>query len=411
MRVLLTNFWLNDFNDSERYCLEFVDYCKANGHEVELYAVDVDPTMRTYCQANEITVWDPTSNIENSHFDLMWVHHNVIPREFLADSKHKFIVNSVVTHHMSAFEPIDVPFIPELEMAISNKVLANNQDMKLTLTRLNFSPDDIQIVGTLAPADFAGFKNSKPELNKFLFISHNAPDELIAAMKMLETMGFEIKTVERNSTSRERNWVSPEDIEWADAIISLEETVQYAVLSRRPIYLYNQITGIGWISDEVTLNSAFSQVTKTDNAGSVLSVSRIVEQLLADFDRAREFIVELDQESVKKFQLDNCLSEIFTEIENQIDRTVNRLNLVDAHQKLSLLNIQDSLIREVQSRRFAQAQAKQALLERSLVVSESSSKEEYVSQIEKQLEEARERISELESQSGRKFALSSRSGK
>ena len=411
MRVLITNFWLNDFNDSERYCLEFVDYCKANGHEVEIYAIDIDPVMRTYCQANEITIWDPNTSIEATHFDLMWVHHNVIPREFLADTKHKFIVNSVVAHHMSAFEPNDVPFIPELEKSFANKVIANNQDVKLMLTRLNFAPEEVQIVGTLAPADYVGSRNSNPELNKFLFISNNAPDEILTAVGMLETMGFEVRTVERNELVRERNWINPEDIEWADAIISIEETVQYAVLSRRPIYIYNQVTGIGWVRDDETLGHAFSQVTKSRDTNLVLSVSRIVEQLLADFDQAREFIISLDPDAVKRFQLESCLDEIFAEINANVDRTVNRLNLIAPEQKFALLHIQESLNREVQSRRFAQGQAKQALLERSLVISETADQSNYVAGLEKQIDAAQKRIVELESLTGRKFALTNRSAK
>jgi hypothetical protein len=411
VRVLITNFWLNDFNDSEHYCLEFIDYCKANGHEVEIYAIDIDPTMRTYLQANEITIWDPHSSLANSHFDLMWVHHNVIPREFLADTKHKFTVNAVVTHHMSAFEPNDVPFIPELEAALSNKVIANTRDVKLMLSSFGFSQDEVQVVGTLAPSDYVGTKNFNPELNKFLFISNNAPDELLTAISMLETMGFEVKTVERDPVSRERNWISPEDIEWADAIIAIEETVQYAVLSRRPIYLYNQVSGIGWVTDEDSLNNALIQTTNSEVVNNVLSVSRIVEQFLADFDHARDFIANLNHDFVQKFQLETCLDQIFSEIESSMDKTVNRLNLIEPQQKISLLHIQDSLNREVQSRRFAQASAKQALLERSLVISENSNNEAYVAGLEKNLDAARARIEELEAVSSRKFALSNRSAK
>lgn len=409
MRVLITNFWLNDFNDSERYCLEFVDYCKANGHDVEMYALDIDPVMRTYCQANDITIWDPNSALDNTHFDLLWIHHNVIPREFLADSKHKFTVSTVVTHHMSAFEPNDVPFMPELEKAISNRIIANTHDVKLMLTKLDFAADNIQIVGSPAPADYLGQSKSNPELNKFLFVSHNAPEELRNAISMIETMGFEVKTVERNLLARERNWIDPEDIEWADAVISISETVQYAVLSRRPIYLYNQLSGIGWVSDEESLNSAFTQTTKLEGMSSVLGVSRIVEQLLSDFDHAREFAADLDHESIKKFQLENSLDGIFADVEANMDKTVNRLNLASQQQKVSLLHIQDSLYREVQSRRFAQASAKQALLERSLLVSETSDNSSYVENLEKQLDVAKERIEELEASSSRKFALSSRS--
>ena len=99
MRILITNFWLNEFNDSEVFCMEFINHCTELGHEVELYALDVDSTMRAYCAENDITLHDSNTKFVSTHYDLIWMHHNVIPRDFLLNSKGSLTANVLISHH------------------------------------------------------------------------------------------------------------------------------------------------------------------------------------------------------------------------------------------------------------------------------------------------------------------------
>lgn len=368
MRILITNFWLNEFDESEVFCFEFIQHCKSQGHEVELYAVDIDSKMRAYCSENAIILHDANSTFTATHFDLVWMHHNVVPRDFILSSKSKVSASRLVSHHMSAFEPNDVSLFPAMELALADRILANSFDVKILLKELGIAEERIGIIGSPAPKEFVGEDSPTAELNRFLFISNDPPKNVLAAVDMLETIGFEVKRIERKQFVGNRNWISPSDLEWADAIISIEETIPYAVISHRPIYLYNKYSGLGWVTDDSELNATYLRAQSSSVDLTSISVSSIVEQLLSEFEDARSYINDLDSDSTKKFRFEPMLDEILDELSNANDETVDCFERISPSAKVSWLAVQDILIREVQARKFAEASAKQALLERLIVI-------------------------------------------
>lgn len=388
MRILITNFWLNEFDESEVFCFEFIEHCKSQGHEVQLYAIDIDSKMRNYCSQNAIVLHDANSTFTATHFDLVWMHHNVVPRDFLLSSKSKVTASRLVSHHMSAFEPNDVSLFPSMELALADRILANSFDIKILLKELGIAEDKIGIIGSPAPKEFVGEDSPTVELNRFLFISNDPPKNVLAAVEMLETIGFEVKRIERKQFVGNRNWISPSDLEWADAIISIEETIPYAVISHRPIYLYNKYSGLGWVTDDSELNATYLRAQSSSVDLTSMSVSSIVEQLLSEFEDARNYINNLDSDSTKKFRFEPMLDEILEELSNANDETSDCFERISPSAKVSWLAVQDILIREVQARKFAEASAKQALLERLIVVEKLEKLEDDFSSTQKaELEE------------------------
>ena len=411
MRILITNFWLNEFSDSEIFCVEFVSHFKSLGHEVEIYALDIDSSMRRYCAENQITLHDANSKFTATHYDLIWMHHNVVPRDFLLNSKGSITASALISHHMSAFDPNDIPFFPALESALADRILASSFDVKILLKELGFNEDGIEIIGSPAPKEFVGFESSVPDLNKFLFISNNPPKNMLAAVDMLETIGFEVKRIERSEFIGNRNWISPNDFKWADAIISIEETIPCAVLSRRPIYVYNKYSGLDWITEDSELNGVYLREQKFNLDSDSLSFSAIVEQLLSGFEDARSYINDLDQDSTKKFQLEPVLEEIVEAMSAASDSNRDCFDKISAADKVSWLAVQDILIREVQLRKFAEGAAKQALLER-LTVIEKFEKAEKESIETKEVPSSEEYESaELAGSTQKRFSISSRASK
>lgn len=349
--------------------------------------------MRAYCIENGITLQDANSTFTSSHYDLIWMHHNVVPRDFLINSKATLTASALVSHHMTAFEPNDIPFFPETELKLTNQILANSFDVKILLQELGFDENHVEIIGSPAPKEFIGYESTPPELNKFLFIANDPPKNVLAAVDMLETIGFEVKRIERSEFIGNRNWISPADFKWADAIISLEETIPYAVLSRRPIYLYNKYSGLNWVIDDSELNGTYLREHKQNVDVGSLSVSAIVEQLLSGFEDARNYIINLDQDSIRKFQFEQVVEEVLNDLGKTLVPTTNCFDRITESEKVSWLAIQDVFIREVQMRKFAEGSAKQALLERLIVV-------EKLEHAEKELESLRKESDAEDESSG-----------
>jgi hypothetical protein len=255
-----------------------------------------------------------------------------------------------------------------MESTLADRILASSYDVKILLKELGINEDRVSIIGSPAPKEFIGESTPNAELNRFLFISNDPPKNVSAAVEMLETIGFEVKRIERKQFTGNRNWVSPSDLEWADAIISIEESIPYAVLSHRPIYLYNKYSGLGWVLDDSELNATYLRDKNSSNDSSSLNVSAIVEQLLSEFEDARTYITNLDAESTKKFHFGPMLDEVLDELESANEVTGDAFERIALAEKVSWLAIQDVFIREIQARRFAEAATKQALLERLIVV-------------------------------------------
>jgi hypothetical protein len=406
MQILITNFWLNEFDDSESFCFEFIDHCKARGHKVDMYALDISSKMRAYCVDNGITLYDPHTSFGSMHYDLIWMHHNVLPRDSFMNSKSSLTASSVVSHHMSAFEPNDIPLFPQAESVLADRILARSFDVKFLLTELGFEDKLVSIVGSPAPMKFTGYESSLPQLNKFLFISNNPPKNMLAAADMLETIGFEVKRIERSQFVGDRNWMAPEDFKWADAIISIEETIPYSVLSHRPIYLYNKYSGLGWVTEDSELNVAFLREQKSNIDVKALSVSAIIEQLLSGYEDARLYINSLDQESTQKFQFESVLDQILLDLSSSIDPSVNSFDKIAPAAKVSWLAVQDMFIREIQARKFAEGSAKQALLERSIVIEKLQENDEALEALTKRFAGKADTDLGSEISTQRKFSIS-----
>jgi hypothetical protein len=368
MRILITNFWLHKFDESETFCFELIERCKAQGHDVEIYAIDIDAAMRSYCSINEIVLHDANSTFSSTQYDVLWMHHNVVPRDFLISSKSKVSANRVVSHRMSAFDPNDIPLFPSMESALADRVLASSFDVKIQLTEMGFDENQVTIIGSPVPKEFIVDSNPTAQLNRFLFISNDPPKNVLAAVEMLETIGFEVRRIERKQFVGNRNWISPSDLEWADAIISIEESIPYAVLSHRPIYLYNKFSGLGWVLDDSELNATYLRGKNAGTDISSLSVSSIVEQLLSEFEDARNYINGLDADSTRRFHFEPMLDEVLNDLDNSQDKTEDAFERISYAEKTSWLAVQDIFIREVQARRYADASARQALQERSIVL-------------------------------------------
>lgn len=312
---------------------------------------------------------------------------------------------------MSAFEPNDIPFFPALEAALADRVLASSYDVKIMLSELGFDENQIEIIGSPAPKEFVGFESSMPQLNKFLFISNDPPKNLVAAVDMLETIGFEVKRIERSQFIGDRNWISPNDFKWADAIISIEETIPYAVLSHRPIYIYNKYSGLDWVTDDSELNGVYLHENKFNVDSDTLSVSAIVEQLLSGFEDARGYINNLDQDSTKKFQLEPVLEEIVGTINAAVSKNIDCFEKITEADKVSWLAIQDILIREVQLRKFAEGSAKQALLERLTVIEKYEKAEKELVEVKEALSSEGQASTSSENSTQKRFSISGRIAK
>jgi hypothetical protein len=399
---------MNSFGDSEMFCLEFVARYKELGHQVQIYTIDVNAKLRAYCNENNVEILDPNSNFSDEHFDLLWIHHNVIPREFLIDNKNKPTAASVIFHHMTPYDPSDISLFPSLELKLAKRLLANTNDVKIMLEEQGFLANQIHVVGSPVTQEFLGKEGENSELNKFLFISHNAPHNVLSAISMLGTIGFEVRTITTEDFDSYRNGLSPSDFQWADAIIATEQAVTHALLSHRPIFLYSKNTGLGWLKDESDIGDAYIGNRAAEMENFELSTSLIIAQLLADFEEAKNFVNNIDPINLLKFQFDFVFDEIVSNKSDEPIELIDSLNSLSVAEKTSWHAYQELMISETKLRLCADRSVKKALIDLASIMERFDDVKSENSSLTEQLEFAHSRIQVLEN-SGKMASLSRRS--
>ena len=401
---------MNSFGDSEMFCLEFVARYKELGHQVQIYAIDVNAKMRAYCNENNVEILDPNSNFSDEHFDLLWIHHNVIPREFLIDNKNKPTAAYFVFHHLSPNDPSDISLFPSLELKLAKRLLANTNDVKIMLEEQGFLANRIHVVGSPVTKEFLGKESENSALNKFLFIADAPPQNILSAISMLETIGFEVKTVETQDFDSYRNSLSPSDFLWADAIISTEDAIPHALLSHRPIFSYSKNTGLGWLTDESDIGDVGFNHRSAGIEIPELNASVIIAQLLADFEEAKNFVNNIDPMNLLKFQFEFVFDEIVDHINTLIDEIefIDSFVALDVAEKTSWHAYQELMISETKLRLCADRSVKKALIDLASITERIDNIKSENSSLTEQLEIAHSRIQVLEN-SGKMASLSRRS--
>ncbi|MDN3566931.1 hypothetical protein QWZ14_21340 [Paeniroseomonas aquatica] len=83
---------------------------------------------------------------------------------------------------------------------------------------------------------------------RILLVSNHAPPELLEACALLRAAGVAVSHRGLGGDVRDSR-VTPADLAWADAVVSIGKTVPYALRSRRAAYVYDHFGGPGWLLD------------------------------------------------------------------------------------------------------------------------------------------------------------------
>jgi hypothetical protein len=304
MKILITNIWMNDFSGSEIVTLEIAKYFKAKGNDVSIETSQISPLLRSYCALNDFSVFVPGEITSEVYFDLVWIHHFFLPLRFFANDK-KYLSNArFIFHHMSPFEPFESSPFPEMEEKISSRILVNSAETREAITKLGLKSENVLIFGNPAPEEFRKSRRERSRLENLLFVSNHPPLEVKELISDLSRDGFGIRHIGSDSEISEKKLVDSNDLNWADAVISIGKTVQYALLSKVPVFVYDHFGGDEWIDDIDKLN----QFSATNFSGRSKRIKHDKESLrlkiFSGFSDSLNFVSSLTEDDLQKFDLE-----------------------------------------------------------------------------------------------------------
>ncbi|MBC7592036.1 MAG: hypothetical protein H7226_13470 [Salinibacterium sp.] len=255
-RIVLTQGELFNFAGSETVTYELAEYFSIHGAEVIVVTHGFGlEWLREFTALDNVRVYqgsDPElrETLEEGPVDIAWIHHQLIPEQLLRHPGG----TAFVFHHMSAQHPGEYPISYRIEEALASSILFPAQetlDAHAAGPLLeSLPPGLLAVLGNPAPERFNRPKEPSPALQRLLVISNHIPDELADAVAALPE-GIEVRILgneaDRGGVSRR---VTPEDLAWADAVVSIGKSVQYSLVSAVPVYCYDYFGGPGWLDEE-----------------------------------------------------------------------------------------------------------------------------------------------------------------
>ena len=258
MRILIATNQLQHISGSEVVALEFARYFQSLGHEIELFANWAGPPMSDIVRETlGLRIHTKPDPINPTAFDLAYFQHQVAGLfDFTAVQGSK-PATAIVMGRLARRSFIESGGWLH-DNLLADRVLANSP---LTLEHL-------QKVGSVAPASTfhnaapaaffrPGFQPS-PTLRRILFITNYDDPAVLGAARLLRA-GYEVLHVGRTGSGE--RMVTPELVFGSDVVVTMGKSVQYALASRTPVFVYDHYGGPGYLdprSRELAARFSFS---------------------------------------------------------------------------------------------------------------------------------------------------------
>lgn len=107
----------------------------------------------------------------------------------------------------------------------------------------------IKLFRNAAPPSFEPTNRKKSEvLSNLLIVSNHLPQEIQCAIEILQSQGVSVRWYGKEGHFAEHR-ITHQELEWADAVVSIGKTVSYAIRAEKRTYVYDIFGGPGWLNE------------------------------------------------------------------------------------------------------------------------------------------------------------------
>ncbi len=199
-----------------------------------------------------------------------------------------------------------------LDELIMDKTFVNSEEVRLRMVNdFGLAPEKLEIFNNASPSTYEKLPPPQcPNLNRVLYVSNHCNAEIVTALKILRTQ-YGLKTLHIGEGGDKQIRVNPEIIASSDVVITMAKTAQYALLSRKPLFIYDYIWGgPGYLSA-----ANFLQVSEYNFSGSykpnILSAEQIAKDIIEQYRSAWSFAASLNEKTLSPYRLEKTLQRIY----------------------------------------------------------------------------------------------------
>ncbi len=282
---------------SEMTVLELAEELTARGWRCEIRAAVIGSPLGMRAFGKNVEIASLEGRIDVSGFDLVWCQHGSIANidyDKLSGAGRPLIV----AVHLSPYTELEKVLHP-YERELSDLVVANSEETRRSLPGW-IDVDDVIVSHNPAPATFFQPRTHRDKISSVLCVTNHLASELSHVLLHFErNMGVRVSRVGRGADLRRVEW---RDVEMADLVIAIGKTVQYALASQTPVYVYDHFGGDGWVTARTLPEmSAFNFSGRPSRRR--LSSDQIFEELTNDFSRVVQETKDISDAALADFDL------------------------------------------------------------------------------------------------------------
>lgn len=312
-RILICSNHLEKLQGSELVTLELVEFMLEQGWHVDVFAHllggDIQNEFESLPYQDRLLVTDDDNYSFDHAYDIVWMQHNVL-NNYMIERLYKEGVNTrFIFNHMSSFASMEMPLDVGLENRLASAVLAVSHECAEMLENKGIKKESIILFDNPAPEKFTGTPaDYKEALNTVLCISNHPPQELFEAQRMLEEQGIRCDII---GAASKQVRISPELITSYDVIITIGKSVQYALVTGTPVYIYDIYGGEGYLTESNFTQSAWhnfsGRATKEKR-----EAAKICQELIKGFEQAQRFTRQKHPEFIQRWSLTKQLPALLS---------------------------------------------------------------------------------------------------
>ncbi len=296
MNVLVAVQQLGPFAGAALVAIEAAQVFKRLGHTVTMCAEYIANPAKDYISEIGLHAFKVSEITQLTSFDLIWSQDHIVP-VLLTDLE---LGDKIPRIFSVSLSPYDLFAMPGAIAALSEKIVANSFETADHLKSFGISPEQISVFHNAAPQEFCVDRPRREKLTSVLVVANHAPPEVAVAVGILEERGIEVLKI---GFPQEQILVTPELLERFDAVITIGKTVQYALNSRMPVYLYDRFGGPGWLSLANADQAAYFNFSGRC-CNIKLSGEQIADEIVSGYNKASFDAAALFQHFGERFNLD-----------------------------------------------------------------------------------------------------------
>jgi hypothetical protein len=311
MKVLISMLHVVNHGGAAMVMLEFAEQFRRDGHQVDMCTWWSGAPMHDYFTECGVKRLEDIGNVNPFDYDIVFFLHQNAPMHFKQISKGEKEKTLIIFFRLSHSSNIGVPsaIIDDL---IGDKTFVNSEEVRLRMERdFGVPSKNIEVFNNASPPIFSKpIPSNKPKLKRVLYVSNHNNPEVVSALRLLRTK-YRLSTLHIGEGGDKSMRVSPELIEEADVVITMAKTAQYALLSRKPLYVYDyHWGGPGYLNDD-----NYDAVSSYNFSGSFKperkSPELIAEEIVSDYMDACDFTYDISNDLLNSYRLENTMSRIY----------------------------------------------------------------------------------------------------